>query len=191
MSIETVTQVTRPAAGAPALKTTGVSSVFTLGGQARESLGKGSASETKPQLKPRMVLLQVIYRRAGVWTRDELRSACSELNAKQFCNAITVSKVGGFIRKVGAQFEITEKGHEALRRDVDAAGADAKFRRSRKSGNATAALAKAPLKVTGELSPGFRVAIFSDGTFCIEKDSNRIELSNAEFQVMHSYTANL
>lgn len=191
MSLTTVSQTIRSAAGAPPIQTTGASSVFTLAKPHDVHSEEGASTDAPPSVKPRVVLLSAIVRRSGVWKRDELRAACSTLNGKQFQNAITVSTVGGFIRKVGDSFEITDKGREALRREVDAAGAAVKFKKPRKSQTAATPLASAPLKIGAELSPGFRCAIFSDGAFVIEKDNSRIELTNTEFQVMHAYTQHI
>lgn len=193
MSIQTPQQSTRSAAGAPPVKTSAANSVFAMGGPASKAARKKRAepAASGTATKPRLVLLQAIVKRAGLWSRDELRAACSALDAKQFQNALQVSKTGGFIRKVGQSFEITAKGREALDKGKDAAGAAAKFGRRHKNNDAVSAPSVAPLALSSEISPDFRCAIFSDGAFVIEKGANRIELTNAEFQVLHAYSANL
>lgn len=194
MSIETPQQSTRSAAGAPPVKTSAANSVFAMGGAVpKAGRKKRAARDSAPgtTLKPRLVLLQAISKRAGLWSRDELRAACSALDTKQFSNAIQVSKTGGFIRKAGNSFEITAKGRETLQKGAEAAGAAVKFGRRRMNSDAVSGPAVAPLALASEISPDFRCAIYSDGTFLIEKGANRIELTNAEFQVLHAYSANL
>lgn len=177
--METPTQVTRPAHGAPTVKTQGVRSAFDM------------AKDYQPAkaAQPQEALLQALVDQGGIRNVDELSSAMpGHVDARALSNAIYHAKKAGRLRKVGHALEITDTGRAYLEQSDTVRTADDKFNRKAPTRvavpkRATATQTSTPPALT-KGGAMLRWAKWSDGSFVLQRGDCVIELSPDEFKAL-------
>lgn len=180
--MENITQVVRPALGAPAVKTQAVRSAFDM---ARDY----KSAKPVPSIPPQEALLQALVDKGGIRNIEELRSAMSgHVDSKALSNAIYHSKKANRLRKVGHALEITAEGRAYLKHSDVERAADDKFKRKASPRQAATKRESETQDATAlVLAQGcamLRWAKWSDGGFVLQRGDCVIELSPDEFNAL-------
>jgi hypothetical protein len=169
--MDEVTQVIRPAKGAPPVATTGVRSAFDI---AKDL----STAKRDHRPSPQYLVVKALADIGGVVSHDVLHDLMSaHMDGKALSNAVYHAKKEQRLRKLGKGFEVTEIGRTFIASSYATQEREDKF--SRKPKALSAKQVDIPTASAG-LS-GVRWAVWSDGQFVIQRGANSIELAPTEF----------
>lgn len=179
MTTEAFTQISRPAKGAPPVVTTGVRSAFDLAAPV--------VNAQKERQGTQFLVLKALTDIGGVVSADVLRDLLSvHMSPKAIFQDVYNAKKLNRLRKVGDGYEVTQAGKEFLQTQCNTTEADAKFAPRRPAQSKVADAPAQLIQPAAVGSEGARWALWSDGSFVLQRGPVCIELSIKEFAALRS-----